>query len=179
VSRSLLQGPGILPFRFQSRERCLTVEGVRLGDLHEESKISVRERTRHVRDRDREDELQHVVCSIWEVHARLRLVARELGLSQLFKGSKTVKSVHISSAGAPTPLAPRTSFTSFRTRRAAKSERMYMPGTREGCWSVSVTVGRPPALLQCSALSASAPAQASGSVSAASGTSVCSQRCVV
>ncbi|KAJ8554711.1 hypothetical protein ON010_g9772 [Phytophthora cinnamomi] len=117
-----------------------TMEGVCLGDLHEEGEIPIGERARHVSDGDREDQLQHVVGAIGEVHSRLGLAAGELGLGQLQQLS--TRSVYLN-ADACTDTRARTSFTSFRTRSAAKSERMYMPGAWGGGCSTSVTATGP------------------------------------
>jgi hypothetical protein len=60
-----------------------TVERISLWDLDEKRKVTVRIRPRDIRNRDREDQLQHIVRTVGKIHARLRLVTRKLGLGKL------------------------------------------------------------------------------------------------
>lgn len=102
-----------------------TVERIRLGDLDKERKVAVRVRPRDVCDRDREDEPQHVVGAVREVHARLRLRARELAFCELPWTSRCMIACRRERRAVYDDMSSaRTSFTSFRTRSAAKSERM-------------------------------------------------------
>lgn len=157
----------LLTYQRQSGDRpraTNTMKWIGLGDLNEKCKVAIRVRSRHIRDRDRKDQLQHVICAIGKVDARLCLVARELRLRKLYPHKQTNKiktrtftrqaftlahrSIAVRAFSSSPPhandhkagtlvhsthtrhncylLRIRTSLTSFRTRRAAKSDRMYI-----------------------------------------------------